>query len=82
MVLEWTVNYSVEFPEEKIECILEKLGRKYTNDYVISDLVTDMACCFDDEIYYAWGEEQTKKVTDEIKRRLGGVQLSMFDNEN
>lgn len=82
MVLEWTVDYSVEFPEEKIEWILEKLGRKYTNDYVINDLVTDVACGFDDEIYYAWGEEQTQKVTNEIKQRLGGVQLSMFDNEN
>ena len=80
MTLDWTVEYSVEFPEEKIECILEKLGRKYTNDYVINDLVTDVACGFDDEIYYAWGEEQTQKVTNEIKRRLGGVQLSMFDD--
>ena len=82
MTLEWTVDYSVEFPEEKIECILEKLRHRYINDNVINDLVTDVACGFDDEIYYAWGEEQTKKVTNEIKRRLGGVQLSMFDNEN
>lgn len=82
MTLEWTVDYSVEFPEEKIERIIDQLGHKYTNDYVINDFVTTVASCFDDEIYYAWGEEQTKKVTNEIKRRLGGVQLSMFDNEN
>lgn len=80
MTLDWTVEYSVEFPEEKIERIIDQLGHKYTNDYVINDFVTTVASCFDDEIYYAWGEEQTKQVTNEIKRRLGGVQLSMFDD--
>jgi hypothetical protein len=43
--------------------------------------IKDVVMGFDDSDYYAWGEEQTKEVINEVKRRVGGVQLSMFDNE-
>jgi hypothetical protein len=79
MTLEWTTINIVEFPEDEIEAICQAIRN---NDYSVSnirDLVTDVVEGFEDCDYYVWGEDQTQEVIKEIQSRIGGVQLSMFD---
>lgn len=80
MILEWTTTNIVEFPEDEIEAICQVMRN---NDYSVSnirDLVLGVVDGFDDSDYCVWGEDQTKEVINEIKRRIGGVQLSMFND--
>ena len=80
MTLEWTTTNIVEFPDYEIEAICQAIRN---NDYSVSnirDLVLGVVDGFDDSDYCVWGEDQTKEVIKEIKRRIGGVQLSMFND--
>lgn len=81
MVLEWTELYTVDFPDDEILRICEMVRQDgYDEAKVILEII-GVTEGFDDYDYYAWGTEQTKEVLDEIKHRVGGVQLSMFDEE-
>lgn len=79
MTLEWTTTNIVEFPENEIETICQAIRNNDYSTSNIRDLVIDVIEGFDDCDYYAWGEDQTQEVIKEIKHRIGGVQLSIFD---
>ena len=80
MVLKWTTQHAVVFPEEDIERICELTRERCYEGSQIREAVIDTAMGFDDCDYYGWGEDQTQEVIREIKRRLGGIQLSMFND--
>ena len=79
MTLEWTTHNIVEFPENEIETICQAIRNNDYSTSNIRDLVIDVVEGFEDVDYYVWGEDQTQEVIKEIKHRIGGVQLSMFD---
>lgn len=79
MTLEWTTTNIVEFPENEIETICQAIRNNDYSTSNIRDLVIDVVEGFEDVDYYVWGEDQTQEVIKEIKHRIGGVQLSMFD---
>jgi hypothetical protein len=81
MILEWDVPMVVEFPEEELTKMVKSMQEDGWNYNRLIGSIKDVVMGFDDSDYYAWGEEQTKEVINEVKRRVGGVQLSMFDNE-
>lgn len=80
MTLEWDVPMVVDFPEEKLEKIVDSVQKDGWDYNRIVKSINSAVACFDDGEYYAWGEEQTKEVINEIKRRVGGFQLSMFSD--
>lgn len=80
MTLEWNVPMFAEFPEEDLMDIIKSVRKHGWNEESIIACIDDIVLGFDDGIYYNWGREQTMEVLNEIKRRLGGVQLSMFDD--
>lgn len=79
MKVKWTVHLEEEFDEEVIEHICDRVNHnnKQEDDNYIRDLINDEVCGWDDSIYYNWGAEQTEEVLNEVKRRLGGVQMRM-----
>ena len=79
MTLEWTTTNIVEFPENEIEAICQAIRNADYSASNIRDLVLGVVDGFDDSDYCVWGEDQTQEVIKEIKHRIGGVQLSMFD---
>lgn len=80
MTLEWDVPMTADFPEEDLADIIKSVRESgWDEERVIAD-IDDTVSGFDDGIYYNWGREQTMEVLNEIKKRLGGVQLSMFDD--
>ena len=81
MILEWNVPMTVEFPEEELEKIVNSIQEDGWDYNRLVDSIDDVVMGFDDSDYFAWSEEQTKEVVNEVKRRIGGVQLSMFNNE-
>ncbi len=80
MILEWNTPMVVEFPEEELTRIVNLIREKGWDYNRLVRSINDVVACFDDSDYYAWGEDQTKEVINEIKRRIGGVQLSMFSD--
>lgn len=81
MTLEWDVHMETEYPEDDLEDIVKSVRENGWDDNKIITYINDTVMGFDDDMYYAWGYDQTVTVINEIKRRLGGIQLSMFDNE-
>jgi len=81
MVVEWTEPYTVDFPDDEILRICEMVRQDGYDEAKVIHEIIEVTEGFDDYDYYAWGTEQTKEVLDEIKHRVGGVQLSMFDEE-
>lgn len=81
MILEWDVPMVAEFPEEELTKMVNSVQENGWDYDRLIGFIKDVVMGFDDSDYYAWGEEQTKEVINEVKRRIGGVQLSMFDNE-
>ena len=81
MILEWNVPMDAEFPEEDLTALVDSIHKNGWNYNQLVESINDVVLGFDDAIYYNWGEKQTEAVINEIKRRTGGVQLSMFDNE-
>lgn len=79
MTLEWTTTNIVEFPEYEIEAICQAIRNADYSVSNIRDLVLGVVDGFDDSDYSVWGEDQTQEVIKEIKHRIGGVQLSLFD---
>lgn len=80
MTLEWNVPMFAEFPEEDLTDIVKSIQEKGWDEEEIMYQINDVVSGWDDDIYYNWGRKQTMEVLNEIKKRLGGVQLSMFND--
>ena len=79
MTLEWTVDLVSDFPDDVINRLCDIVRQDGYDEKVLCYEIMNEICGWDDDVYYQWGTEQTKEVLDEVKRRVGGVQLSMFD---
>ena len=80
MILEWNVPMVAEFPEEELTKIVNSIQKDGWDYNQLVNSIKEVITEFDDDIYYNWGEEQTAKVINEVRRRIGGVQLSMFND--
>jgi len=78
MELTWTVDCYAQFPEDKLNYIVDKMRKKW-NENAARNMILQIVCGFEDDVYYNWGETQTDEVLIEVLKRIGGVQLSMFD---
>ena len=81
MIVEWDVHYTIDYPEDDIRDIIKVIEQEGWDDTKVASYIYDTISGFDDEYYYAWDHDQTMKVVDEIKHRIGGIQLSMFDKD-
>jgi hypothetical protein len=81
MILEWDVPMFAEFPEAELTKMVNAIQKDGWDYNRLVKSIKGVVVEFDDDVYYSWGEEQTAEVIDEVKRRIGGVQLSMFDDE-
>ena len=81
MVLEWTVDLAADFSDDVINRLSDMVREQgYDKQKLISE-IDDEVCGWDDSIYNQWGTDQTEEVIKEVLRRVGGIQLSMFDKE-
>ena len=81
MTLEWNVPMVIDYPEDDLTDIIKSVQEHGWNEEKVITWIDDTVSGFEDCIYYNLGHEQTMEVVNEIKQRLGGVQLSMFDEE-
>lgn len=79
MTLEWTVDFVADFPDDVINRLCDMVRQDGYDEKALCHEIMNEICGWDDDVYYQWGTEQTKEVLDEVKRRVGGVQLSVFD---
>lgn len=70
MIVEYTIEMVVDFPEETINELVEQAKENEWDVDRIKTAVDAELFGFDDEIFYTWGTEQTDKVVKEICRRL------------
>lgn len=77
MKLKWTVEVEAEYEERDMNRLCAALKVGATDEDLI--LTIENHAEYLDFSYDAWGEEQTQTVLKEVKRRVGGIQLSMFD---
>ena len=82
MILEWTVDLAADFPDDIINRLCDIVREEGFNEQTLIREINDEICGWDDDIYYQWGADQTQEVIKEVLRRVGGVQISMFDGEN
>jgi hypothetical protein len=80
MILEWDVPMFAEFPEEELTKLVDSIQENGWDYDQLVKAIKGVVNGFEDDVYYSWGREQTDEVINEIKRRIGGVQLSMFDD--
>ena len=81
MTLEWNVSMVADYPEDDLTDIIKSVQEHGWDEEKVIAYINDTVSGFEDCVYYNWGHEQTMEVVNEIKQRLGGVQLSMFDEE-
>lgn len=79
MVLKWTVEMVADFPDDEIDRICDLMRQEGYDPAVLCREILEVVMGFEDDVYYTWDAEQTKAVINEVKRRLGGVQLNMFE---
>ena len=85
MYVEWTVTESVDFSDEHISrianSILDAINKGTITEKqvrpIIIDAITDIACGFDDELYYTWTNEATEQVYNAVLEKMGGIQTRM-----
>lgn len=83
MIVKWTVDYELDFYEEDIKSIAyQALEKNWSDGMIYTAINTFVESRYDTEVYFAWGVEQTKLIYNEVRRRMGGVQISMFDKED
>lgn len=70
MVLEWTINCDIDFPDAEIDKIVEKAKENEWNNDRIKTAILSVVDGFDDYDYWTWNSDQTDKVLKEIHRRL------------
>ena len=76
MIIEKTIIRTFEFPDEEIDTIADDLRDNY-DERILYKSIRDYTCGWDDCDYYEWDDDDTEKVAQEIKRRIGGIQLEM-----
>lgn len=76
MIIEYTVEMVVNFPEETINELVERAKENEWDVDRIKTAVDSELFGFDDDVFYTWGTEQTDKVVEEIRRRLEERQLA------
>jgi asparagine synthetase A len=81
MILEWDVPMVADYPEDDLTDIIKSVQEHGWDEEKVIAYINDTVSGFEDCVYYNWSNEQTMEVVNEIKQRLGGVQLSMFDEE-
>lgn len=82
MEVTWTKTISFDFAEEDIIRIVNELSKKpHITDEDIDEEICEELAGYDDEIYYGITMQAYETIRKEIKKRLGGYQLSMFDME-
>ena len=80
MTLEWNVPMIAEFPEEELTKLVDSIQENGWDYDQLVRSIKEVVTEFEDDVYYSWGRGQTAEVINEIKRRIGGVQLSMFND--
>ena len=71
MIVEYTVEMTVDFPEDTINELVERAKENEWDVDRIKTAVDSEIFGFDDDVFYTWGTEQTDKVVEEILHRLG-----------
>lgn len=80
MIVEWVSTNIVDFPDDKLDEIVKEVNKTGWDKDKVTKMIMEVVSEFDDLDYYAWDESAEKQVIKEIKRRVGGVQLSMFND--
>ena len=70
MVLEWTIDCNVDFPDAEIDEIVEEAKENEWNDDRIRTAILSVVDGFDDYDYWTWSSDQTDKILEEVHRRL------------
>lgn len=70
MILNWTVECSIDFPDAEIDEIVEEAKENEWNDDRIRTAILSVVDGFDDYDYWTWNSDQTDKILEEIHRRL------------
>ena len=81
MKVTWTKTYSTDFDDWWIEEICDDIYKNGWDYDTVHTMIEEKVACLDDAIYFTWDEDETQAIMTEIKRRVGGVQISMFDKE-
>lgn len=76
MIIEWTTYHTTEFPEETIEHICNIMRKNY-DENLARRLIDSEVEGWEDCDYYAWSNDESIQVLNEIKRRIEGIQLEM-----
>jgi len=79
MEITWTTMHSIVISDDDIDQIVEEAIKYRLDDDGIEGCIEEWARGLDDSDYYSWDESATKQLMKEIHKRMGGVQLSMFD---
>ena len=80
MEVTWTKEISFDFAEADIIKIINRLEKKSPiTDDDIDEEISEELSSYDDEIYYGTTIETYEIIRKEIKKRLGGYQLSIYD---
>lgn len=83
MTVNWTVDYELDFSEEDIKSIASQaLEKNWSDGMIYTAINTFVERRYDTDLYFAWGAEQTKIIYNEVRRHMGGKQISMFDKED
>ena len=76
MIIEKTIVHTFEFPDDEIDDIADELRDEY-NEKILYRRINDYISGWDDCDYYNWDSEDTEKVAQAIRQRVGGIQLEM-----
>lgn len=83
MIIKWTKEYEYDFPDDEIMDIAFSAiayANLYSLDKVKEDIKQEIRWAVED-IDMPWGKEQTDIIANAVLDRAGGVQLSMFEDE-
>ncbi len=81
MEITWTTTHYEVIPEYVLNHLCEDFQEDGYDEDILRNEINNVVSGWEDGSYYAWGEEQTNLVVAEVKRRVGGIQISMFDKE-
>lgn len=83
MIIKWTKEYEYDFPDDTImEIAFAAIdyANLYSLDKVKEDIKQEIRWAVED-IDMPWGKEQTDTIVNVVLERMGGIQLSMFEDE-
>lgn len=73
MKLAKTITVKFDFPESRLDAIVELCELYGYNEGTVRDHIRDEVCCMDDVQYAAWGEQQTQIIMQEVQHRLSRI---------